>query len=70
VGNHHFGKAIGVSQKEVQAQKARLEAERMDADLTLRKITWLECALAKAKGPDSVEKLQRDMAALQAKLTG
>jgi len=55
-----------------QAEKARLEAERMDAELTLQKIERLERELvqAKAKGADSVEDLQRQMAALQAKLTG
>lgn len=55
-----------------QAERARLEAERMDAELTLQKIAKLErdLAKAKAKGADSVEELQREMAVLQAKLTG
>ena len=55
-----------------QADKARLEAERMDAELTLQKIARLEKELAhaKAKGSDSVEDLQRQMAALTEKLSG
>ena len=54
-----------------QAERARLEAERMDAELTLSKIEKLEKQLAhaRAKG-ESVEDLQRQMDNLQAKLRG
>ncbi|KAL7564433.1 hypothetical protein ACA910_002748 [Epithemia clementina (nom. ined.)] len=59
-------------QLRAQADRARLEAERMDAELTLQKIARLERELAhaKAKGSDSVEALQKQMAALQGKLSG
>ena len=54
-----------------QAERARLEAEKMDAELTLMKIEKLERELvtAKAKG-DSVDDLQRQLELLQAKLRG
>lgn len=53
------------------AERARLEAERMDAELTLTKIDKLEKQLIKAKVKgDSVEDLQRQLDALQAKLRG
>lgn len=54
-----------------QAERMRLEAERMDAQLTLDKIERLEVELkqAKKKG-ESVEELQREMEALQAKMRG
>lgn len=54
-----------------QATRARLEADRMDAELTLQKIEKLERKLvqAKTKG-DSVEDLQRQLDNLQAKLRG
>lgn len=58
-----------------QAERAKLEAERMDAALTLEKIEKLEKQLAKAKSKEStdnssVEELQRQMDNLQAKLRG
>jgi hypothetical protein len=60
-----------------QAERAKLEAERMDAALTLEKIEKLEKQLAKAKAKGSgnadnvsVEELQRQMDNLQAKLRG
>lgn len=56
-----------------QAERARLEAEKMDAELTLQKISRLEREMATAKhkdDTDSVERLQREMDALQAKLLG
>lgn len=49
------------------AEKARLEAERMDAALTLEKIARLERELTKPKA--DVETLQRELTALQRKLT-
>ena len=54
-----------------QAERMRLEAERMDAQLTLDKIERLEVELkqAKKKG-ESVDELQREMEALQAKMRG
>lgn len=54
-----------------QAERVRLEAERMDAELTLKKIEKLERELvvAKSKG-ESVEDLQRQLDNLQAKLLG
>lgn len=54
-----------------QAERARLEAERMDASLTLSKIERLERQLkdAKKKG-ESVDELQRQLDNLQAKLRG
>jgi hypothetical protein len=54
-----------------QAERARLEAERMDAELTLSKIERLEKQLAQAKAKgDSVDDFQRQMDNLQAKLRG
>lgn len=57
-----------------EAEKVRLEAERMDAELTLRKIERLEKELALARhkndSQDRVEELQRQMQALQAKMRG
>lgn len=54
-----------------QAERARLEAERMDAELTLQKIEKLERELVQAKNKgDSVEDLQRQLDNLQAKLRG
>ena len=54
-----------------QAERMRLEAERMDAQLTLDKIERLERDLAHAKKKgESVEELQREMEALQAKVRG
>jgi hypothetical protein len=54
-----------------QAMRARLEAERMDAELTLSKIEKIEnqLASAKAKGKE-MDDLQRQMDNLQAKLRG
>ena len=54
-----------------QAERTRLEAERMDAELTLSKIEKLERQLkvAKTKG-ESIEELQRQLDNLQAKLRG
>lgn len=54
-----------------QAQRARLEAERMDAELTLTKIERLERQLknAKTKG-EAIEELQRQLDNLEAKLRG
>lgn len=49
------------------AEKARLEAERMDVALTLEKISRLEKELTKPKA--DVETLQRQLTALQRKLT-
>ena len=59
-------------QLKAQADRARLEAERMDAELTLEKIARLERELAhaKAKGSESVEDLQNQMDALNGKLSG
>ena len=60
----------------LMAERARLEAERLDAELTLSKIEKLEQQLLKSKkesGDDSaavVEDLQRQLDALQAKLRG
>uniref|UniRef100_A0A7S3P6Y7 Peptidase M50 domain-containing protein n=1 Tax=Amphora coffeiformis TaxID=265554 RepID=A0A7S3P6Y7_9STRA len=62
-----------------QAEKARLEAERMDAQLTLEKISRLERELAHAKKTSltnnltakvEVENLMRDLEVLQAKMRG
>ena len=54
-----------------QAMRARLEAERMDAELTLSKIERLETQLARAKAKgESVDDLQLQMNNLQAKLRG
>lgn len=54
-----------------KAERVRLEAERMDAELTLSKIDKLAKQLSKAKAKgDSVEDLQRQLDALQAKLRG
>jgi hypothetical protein len=54
-----------------KAERTRLEAERMDAELTLSKIDKLEMKLIKAKNKgDSIEDLQRQLDALQAKLRG
>ena len=62
-----------------QAEKARLEAERMDAELTLEKITRLERELAHAKktsltsnvtAQTEVESLMRELDILQAKMRG
>lgn len=54
-----------------QAERMRLEAERMDAQLTLDKIDRLELQLAQArKKGDSVEELLTEMEALQAKMRG
>ncbi|KAG7360374.1 peptidase M50 family protein [Nitzschia inconspicua] len=54
-----------------KAERARLEAERMDAELTLSKIDKLERQLIKAKSKgDSIVDLQRQLDALQAKLRG
>lgn len=56
-----------------QAERARLEAEKMDAELTLRKISRLEKEMATAIAKDEtedVERLQREMDALQAKIRG
>jgi hypothetical protein len=54
-----------------QAERARLEAERMDASLTLSKIDRLEGQLkdAKKKG-EAIDELQRQLDSLQAKLRG
>lgn len=54
-----------------QAERARLEAERMDAELTLAKIEKLERKLvqAKVKG-EAVDDFQRQLDNLQAKLRG
>lgn len=54
-----------------QAERARLEAERMDAELTLNKIEKLEGQLnvAKSKG-ETVEDLQLQLDNLQSKLRG
>lgn len=62
-----------------QAEKARLEAERMDARLTLQKIDRLERELAHAKkmsltnnvtAQTEMENLMRELEVLQAKLRG
>ncbi|KAL3914302.1 MAG: hypothetical protein SGILL_006157, partial [Bacillariaceae sp.] len=54
-----------------RAERARLEAERMDAELTLSKIDKLERQLIKAKTKgDSIEELQLQLDTLQAKLRG
>ena len=54
-----------------QAMRARLEAERMDAELTLSKIERLEKQLSQAKSKgESVDDLQLQMDNLQAKLRG
>jgi hypothetical protein len=54
-----------------QAERARLEAERMDAELTLEKIGRLEKELAKArKKQEPVDDLLQEMEALQAKMRG
>lgn len=54
-----------------QAERARLEAERMDAELTLQKIESLEGQLNKAKSKgETVENLQEQLDNLQAKLRG
>lgn len=62
-----------------QAEKARLEAERMDAQLTLQKITRLERELAHAKkitltnnitAKTEVESLMRELDVLRAKMRG
>jgi len=57
-----------------QAERARLEADKMDAELTLRKITKLEkdiaSAMAKEDTDKDVESLQREIDALQAKMRG
>lgn len=62
-----------------QAEKARLEAERMDAELTLEKISRLERELAHAKkvsltnnvtAQTEVESLMRELEVLQAKMRG
>lgn len=53
------------------AERARLEAERMDAELTLTKIDKLEKQLIKAKAKgDTVEDVQRQLDSLQSKLRG
>mmetsp|Transcript_9466 Transcript_9466/g.23235 ORF Transcript_9466/g.23235 Transcript_9466/m.23235 type:complete len:980 (+) Transcript_9466:148-3087(+) len=59
----------------LMAEKARLEAERLDAELTLSKIEKLEQQLVQSKkGEDDgnvvVENLQMQLDALQAKLRG
>jgi len=58
-------------QLRAQAERARLEAERMDAELTLSKIEKLERQLqvAKTKG-ESIDEIQRQLENLQAKLRG
>jgi hypothetical protein len=54
-----------------QAERMKLEAERMDAQLTLEKIEKLERQLAKARTKGgAVDDLQRQMDNLQAKLRG
>lgn len=54
-----------------QAERARLEAERMDAQLTLEKIEKLELELEKAKNKgNSVDDMQSQLENLQAKLRG
>lgn len=54
-----------------QAERARLEAEKMDAELTLAKISKLEKDMAKAvKKGETTEALQTQMDRLQAKLRG
>jgi hypothetical protein len=54
-----------------KAERVRLEAERMDAELTLSKIDRLEKQLVKTKSKgDSIDDLQRQLDALQAKLRG
>ncbi|CAB9521628.1 Probable zinc metalloprotease EGY1, chloroplastic [Seminavis robusta] len=56
-----------------QAERARLEAEKMDAELTLQKISRIEREMASAVAKDetdNVERLQREMDALQAKVRG
>ncbi|CAJ1968826.1 unnamed protein product [Cylindrotheca closterium] len=55
----------------LQAERMRLEAERMDAELTLTKIAKLEQGLtqAKAKG-ESVDDMQSQLHNVQAKLRG
>jgi hypothetical protein len=54
-----------------KAERARLEAERMDAELTLYKIDKLERQLVRAKSKgDSIDDLQRQLDSLQAKLRG
>lgn len=54
-----------------QAERMRLEADKLDAKLTLDKIERLENELKQAKRKDeSVEELQREMEALQAKMRG
>jgi hypothetical protein len=74
---HHHHKKKPESPVEIakalraQAARARLEAERMDAELTLEKIEKLERELVRAKTKgDSVEDLQRQLDNLQAKLRG
>jgi len=60
----------------LMAERARLEAERMDAELTLAKIDKLEKLLVRSKKDDesgttvNVEDLQYELDALQAKLKG
>jgi hypothetical protein len=54
-----------------QAERIRLEAERMDAQLTLDKIERLEKELVRArKKHEGVEELQKEMLDLQAKMRG
>jgi hypothetical protein len=56
-----------------QAERVRLEAEKMDAELTLSKISRLEREMASAitkDETDNVERLQREMDVLQAKVRG
>jgi hypothetical protein len=54
-----------------KAERTRLEAERLDAELTLSKIDKLERQLLKAKSKgDSIDDLQRQLDSLQAKLRG
>jgi hypothetical protein len=54
-----------------RAERMKLEAERMDAELTLEKIEKLERQLAKARTKGgAVDDLQRQMDNLQAKLRG
>jgi hypothetical protein len=54
-----------------RAERMKLEAERMDAELTLEKIEKLERQLAKARSKGgAVDDLQRQMDNLQAKLRG